>query len=224
MKRAFYLLFLSALLSCNAPHDSISVNGTKYQVVEGDLSKGIAKCYFDNGILKSTAEISDSTLNGKYVEYYDNGNLKKIWFYKNGKSNGPYRIYFVNGRLFEEGTYKMGVHDKKTTRFNIDGRKVAEEAYNNGDMVGLTEFIEGKPIRYRFNIEVDNDYTNSTSTYHFSISPKPYVAQYNMVKGNKKLLIIGSSIRIKRQAREHFVFLAKGLTNSGILFMLTAEK
>jgi Uncharacterized protein conserved in bacteria len=224
MKHIIYLLALSALLCCSSPHDTITVNGTKYQVVEGDLNKGIANCYFETGTLKSTVEINDGTLNGKYVEYYDNNKLKKSCLFKNGQYDGPYKIYFSNGKLFEEGTYKEGYHDKKTIRYNIDGSKVSEAMYSNGDMISLTEFIKGNPVKYQLNIKVDNDYINSISTYHFSVTPKPYMAQYNIIRDNKPLFIQGNSFRVRRQAGERFTFTAKGITQNGIPFMLTSKK
>ena len=214
---------LLIICSCNKPHSTLTINGVKFDV-EGTMEKGIAKCYYKNGTLKAYAEVSDSMLNGKYVEYYDNGKIKREYNHKNGQVDGPSRMYYKTGKLFEKGLFKDGYSVGTTIRYSFDGSKIAEIESQNNEMVSLTEYHKGNPVKYRFNIKVHDNSMVSRSTYYFSVSPEPKMVKYYVKSEGRALLLNGDSYTLFKEPGQKFDFVVKGVSQYGIPFKLTARK
>lgn len=211
------------LLSCSKSHDTLNINGMKFEL-EGSMDKGIAKSYYENGSLKATVEVADGKLNGKYAEFYKNNKIKKEYTNKNGLIDGSCKTYYDNGSLFEQATYKMGYAVGTITRYNFDGSKMAEMVYRDGEMTGLTEYNRGKTLKYQFKVETTNSFGVSGTTYHFSVSPEPKMAEYFIKKDGKTLFINGNSYTMSKKPGMQYEFVAKGVSQFGIPFMITAKK
>jgi Uncharacterized protein conserved in bacteria len=192
--------------------------------LEGSMDKGTAKSFYDNGNLKATAEIADGKLNGKYVEFYENNKIKKECIHKNGLIDGSCKTYYNTGKIFEQANYKMGYAIGTTTRYNIDGSKMAEMVYQDGEMTGLTEYNRGKTLKYQLIVVASNSFGVSGTTYHFSVSPEPKMAEYFIKKDGKTLFINGDKYTISKKSGIQYEFVAKGISQFGIPFMLTAKK
>jgi len=218
------LVLLSLLVSCAKPKDTISVNGVKFEFVEGNMNKGIAKCYHKNKTVKAYVEVSNGLLNGKYEEFYESGKLKRSYSHKDGNIHGSSKMYYKNGTLCEEGKFEDGYAVGTTIRYNYDGSKIAETTYKNREMVGLTEYIKGKTVKYQFNVSETTNYMTSETTYTFSVAPEPRMAKFLIVINGKKKLVEGKSIKLLREPGEHFKFIVKGVSLYGIPFMFSETK
>lgn len=225
MNKIVNLLVLMFLLgSCAKPKDTITVNGIKFEFVEGDMNKGIAKCYHKNKNVKASVEVSNGLLNGKYEEFYESGKLKKSYNHKDGNIHGISKMYYKNGVLCEEGKYDNGYAVGTTLRYNYDGSKIAEIKYNNRKMVGLTEYIKGKKVDYKFNIEVSDNYMTSQTAYQFSVTPEPKMVKFFVLMNGRKYLIQDNIYTIHREPGERLKFVVKGVSLYGIPFMFSETK
>jgi hypothetical protein len=223
MKNALMLLALSALLCCCSHNDTLTINGVKF-TVEGSIEKGTAKSYYDNGAIRAAAEVANGALNGKFEKFYQSGKLEKVCFYKAGLQNGSSKMYFENGKIYEESIYKDGYPVGTTTQWDYDGSKTVEIVYRNKEMASLTEYKNGTAATYKLNIRVENNYMTSESTFYFSVSPEPKMAQYYIKKNGELFLITGTSYKMRRSPGQHVNFAAKGISKYSVPFMLTATK
>lgn len=55
--------------------------------------------YYDNGALKSSAEISNGLYDGYYIEYYEDGKIKSKEFWERGQLNGLIKRFYPSGKL-----------------------------------------------------------------------------------------------------------------------------
>ena len=224
MRNIFITIALSLFLfGCSQSHDTLNINGIKYKV-DGSLEKGIGKCFYDNGNVRATVEIANGTLNGKYLEYYEDFKVKKECYYKEGQTDGPLKMYYNNGRLFRQSSYKKGFLDGSLTEYNPDGSKTIEAKYKNGDMLSLTEYKRGETLSYHLEVKVTGNKFMSETTYILSVTPAPKLAEFYLKRGNDNYLLEGNTYTTHQVQSGPMVFVAKGISQYDIPFMLTAKK
>jgi major membrane immunogen (membrane-anchored lipoprotein) len=211
------------LLGCGQSHDTLNINGVKY-TVEGSLEKGLGKCFYENGNIKSTVEITNGALNGKYVEYYEDFKIKKECTYKNGLTNGPLRMYFNNGRTYRQAFYKDGYADGSFTEYNPDGSKTIEISYNNGEMISLTEYKRGNVLKYHLDVKVESNRFTGKTTYNFKVIPEPKMSKFYIKDGSELFSVPGNSYSTNQVKSGPITFIAKGISQYDVAFQLTAKR
>lgn len=110
--------------------------------------------FYKNGVRERRQNFHPGTENIWLVKYYTNKNSysdyllvsytidqKKEWekFYINDLTNGK-STWFLNEKKTFEGYYKNGIPDGKWTYFNKSGLKYEEKIFQNGVLVGSTEY------------------------------------------------------------------------------------
>tara|TARA_R110002050_G_scaffold300786_1_gene472709 strand:- start:48291 stop:51482 length:3192 start_codon:yes stop_codon:yes gene_type:complete len=107
---------------------------------------GLWKFYTSNGVLSSTSNYAEGSLNGTTTSYYDSGQKKSVTNYKDGKSNGYYVSYFQHGGIEEQGYYVDGKLEGVWLTYESDGTLARESFYTKGKRTGPQTYyaIDGK--------------------------------------------------------------------------------
>jgi hypothetical protein len=79
------------------------------------------KEFFENGKIKSIAQVKNGLKNGEMVEYRSDGSIYTRNHYKNDTLNGPYEIYFHSGVIAERGNFVNGIRLRKIEQFYENG-------------------------------------------------------------------------------------------------------
>lgn len=222
-KTVLLLVATLTLLGCNLKKQTITINDLQY-TIDGSMDKGIAKCYFKDGSIQSTTELSGGMLNGKFEFFYDNHKLKKYYYHKDGQIHGPYKMYYKDGSLFEEGSFANGYKAGTTMQYNPNGTKLAEIKYSGKDMESITEYRLGKAYTYKLAVSKEKMPMQSSTIYSFKVTPEPRLVKYYIEQNGKNYLIEGNSYRTIQHMPGKIKFTAKGITDYGNGFMLAAEK
>lgn len=85
-------------------------NTNIYQLTIYKVGKpyGMARGYFNDGILESELPYKNGKLNGNVKFYYPSGKLKEECPYTNSKENGIDKEYYESGKLESETPFKNG--------------------------------------------------------------------------------------------------------------------
>lgn len=153
-----------------------------YERETGALFNGVARSYYQNGVVKSNIEYNDGlkdgaaryyydngherrqefyikgVLNGRVTEYYDDGNIKFEIEYDGGKKNGVYRSYYEGGVLKVEEKYNDGKIDGRAHKYNARGKVIREAVYNEGVLVDGACFGPNGKDRRTFTYEMIEAY------------------------------------------------------------------
>ncbi|MGE0268444.1 MAG: diguanylate cyclase [Candidatus Omnitrophota bacterium] len=97
------------------------------------------KEFYENGRLKSQANLINNKLTGIYVEYYEDGKLYLETTYKDDALNGPFREYFSNGTVKSEGEYIDGKLNGIQYIYYKDGKLSQEANYDNDILHGVVK-------------------------------------------------------------------------------------
>lgn len=223
MKNLALLMMLTLLLGgCMNQHEKITINGQEF-ILTGTQQEGVARAYYNNGNLKSYAEIRNGMLHGKCEDYYESGQLKRTYAHKEGGYDGPYKVYFEDGTLSEAGTYKDCSHDGKMVKNHKDGSPMAEVLYANQKMVSFTEYINHKPQPYELHVTAVRSPMTSLTTYHISISPTPVSVSYYVVKDKTMFRVKELPYTTEYVAGQKIEFIAQGMAKCGLRFTLSKK-
>lgn len=121
------IIFLSqALLSCN------------------ELEK--RKSYYEDGTIKSIAEMKDGLMHGKHEFYYPSGKIQSKGNYRNGRANGLTEHFYENGKLKSKAYWLDGLQEGKGVAYFENGNLKFSGNFKRGKFVGVSEifFEDGK--------------------------------------------------------------------------------
>ena len=88
------------------------------------------KDYYDNGSIRTSAEMKNGVLHGLKITYDQNGTEIKQEYYIEGKKEGKSTFYYPNGEISQIFTYKEGKRVDKDS-----GEKMEVQYYENGKLV-----------------------------------------------------------------------------------------
>lgn len=146
-------------------------NGTKEYTVEiedGRTKDGHYPTYYDNGTLRSEADILKGERSGVYKEYHRNGKVSEEGNYRNGKKDGEYKYYYDNGRLSLRMSYSNDKPDGVHEQYDREGRLTEKGTYRNGKKEGPEYYFDPEDgfeygrLMYRDDILVGAKYTDKS--------------------------------------------------------------
>lgn len=94
---------------------------------------GVARWYYENGVLEEEAEYSKGIREGILRKYYQDGKLSSMYNYRNGEKDGIFQSYDVDGS-YEKGSYEEGEISLRE-RYRADGTLISVYQWRNGECI-----------------------------------------------------------------------------------------
>ena len=127
----------------DTPYSGYSVkyhmNGTLIEMVGfyNGKKEGIAKLWYDNGILKMESNYNQNSLVGSYKSWWRNGVLSSESNYVNGRVNGVEKKWFDNGVLSKQRNLLNGKEDGIQKAWLKNGKLYVNYEAKNGRIFGM---------------------------------------------------------------------------------------
>lgn len=161
MKHLFFVILI--FVGCNYSNKAVTFypNGALKSevVIEKGKKNGMAKVYFENGIIEQTGmwvdnkqegiwnfyypdgkikaeiEFKNDMQNGKSVFYFSNGRVNEINYFINNKLEGAIEVYYDNGALKEKSEWRNGKKEGYTIKYDSLKNIVEKTFYSNGKFI-----------------------------------------------------------------------------------------
>ncbi len=115
---------------------------------KNDTLDGIQKLYYENGNLRSEANVTMGKYNGEYLEYFESGKLKRALHYANDTINGTETVYNEQGVIISELQIKNEVFDGECKYYHDNGTLWTIRTFKAGNLweVPLNQDKHGKKL------------------------------------------------------------------------------
>ncbi|MFN7600382.1 MAG: toxin-antitoxin system YwqK family antitoxin [Bacteroidota bacterium] len=108
------------------------------------------KFYYEDGSIKSIAEMKDGLMDGKREFYYPSGNIQSKGNYRNGKASGLIENFYENGKLKSKAYWLNGLQDGKSVAYFENGNLKFSGSFIRGKLVGVSQiFFETGKLQER---------------------------------------------------------------------------
>lgn len=97
------------------------------------------RTYYEDGTLRSYAQMKDGKMNGKHEFYYPSGKLQSSGTYTFGIPDGEIRHYFEDGSLKSRAMWRNGKESGLAEVFYENGKLHFSAFYKNGKIVGISK-------------------------------------------------------------------------------------
>lgn len=116
--------------------------------VKDGKAHGLLKKYTAGGILESVYTYNMGVMDGPAVTYYPNGQARSKMYYLEGKRHGLTRQFYRSGELYRESPYENGKLNGMRITYYKDGSVMAEAPFKEGyPGLGLKEYnMDGELI------------------------------------------------------------------------------
>lgn len=113
-----------------------------------DTLNGVQKMYYENGNLRSEANVTMGKYNGAYLEYFESGRLKRKMYYANDTINGTETVYNEQGIIISEVQIKNEVLDGECKYYHANGTLWTIRTFKAGNLweVPLNQDKNGKKL------------------------------------------------------------------------------
>lgn len=108
-------------------------------LIEGGLRQDVWDYFTEKGVMKFKGNYNFDVLNGTAKSYFEDGKIKEDVTYVDGKLDGLFKIHYENGKVKEDGKYKYYETLNKSIK---DGK--FKEFHDNGQLKSVGEFIYGQ--------------------------------------------------------------------------------
>lgn len=137
MKSLLLALLSFIVLSCSVEQPKCEeIDGLKVEEEPSKFSEeipndytGLVKECFDNGKIKTLAEIENGELNGFYKVWYETGQLRFEGHTKNGEEHGLSSKWYENGQLKSQSEYVNGKQVSYKS-WDAKGRLIKDKVLN----------------------------------------------------------------------------------------------
>jgi len=92
--------------------------------------------YYEDGSLKSEAEIKNGKYIGDFTIYFPNGKLKAKGIWEDGVGNGHIERYYENGKIEEKSSWSNNLQDGVTEIYHETGEIKFRGLYKKGLKIG----------------------------------------------------------------------------------------
>jgi antitoxin component YwqK of YwqJK toxin-antitoxin module len=154
------------------------------------------KSYYENGTVKSIAEMKDGLKHGKHESYYPSGKLKSRGNYISGKENGLIEHFYENGKLESKGYWLDGLEEGKGVAYFENGNLKFSGDYKMGKFVGASQiFYETGKLQER---KLYDNLGNVTHVTGFKPDGEPeYSYAVPIVSTRKDTVLQGNDVLLK---------------------------
>ncbi|MDR0529232.1 MAG: hypothetical protein LBG69_06460 [Zoogloeaceae bacterium] len=123
------------------------------RISENGLVSGIAKIYYENGVLQDESSYKKWYRDGFQRTYYENGKLESEAFYKNNALDGVRKTYNKNGQLESEESYKAAdtsdrIYNGPSRYYYQNGKLRLEILYENNKQISYKSYDEDGILIY----------------------------------------------------------------------------
>ena len=99
--------------------------------------EGVAKIWFDNGILKVESHYDQNRLTGTYKSWWNNEVLSSESFYKDGKKQGVEKKWYASGVLAKKRSLIDGKENGMQMAWLANGKLYVNYEAKNGRIFGM---------------------------------------------------------------------------------------
>ena len=202
-KSSLYLLLITFTIITGA-----CSNNQKSDNVKND-EKEIAYKKYDNGSIKTEAEVKDGIPHGILKNYTPDGYLESVYTMRDGKREGPSVHYYVNGQLKLRVKYVSNRREGLAEMFYKSGEIYRRMNYKDGKLQGIrkTYYKDGS-------IMGEAPYKDDFP----GLGLKEYDSNGNLIKDEVNLRV--TSRRIKGEKGKFIVEAGLSEPRNGVSFFL----
>ncbi|TLX76200.1 toxin-antitoxin system YwqK family antitoxin [Labilibacter sediminis] len=121
-------------------------------------AKGLAKFYYENGLLRESGNWQIDHWQGEYQYYFESGQLSYDWNYnEKGKREGEQKYFHANGEKMYEGNWNNGKTVGALKVYNEAGILVQEKLFENGAVAEIKKINTDNVISADYNTNLKKD-------------------------------------------------------------------
>lgn len=110
---------------------------------EADLSKGVYRSYYSNGMLKTSENLTkDGKPDGIQRSYYRDGGLQQEATFSNGELYGGEKVYYPTGELAQEIIAGNRGYSGVVKTYYKDGKLKQDATIKDGKLEGVAKFYD----------------------------------------------------------------------------------